>query len=78
MTRRLEDSPEVCALINGMALGLRHETPDDIEERFQQTGTLHLFAVAGLHVGNIAQLHWILLRLCRLPRVAAPRASRTR
>ncbi|MGI8431563.1 MAG: ComEC/Rec2 family competence protein, partial [Chthoniobacterales bacterium] len=71
MTRGLEDSPEVCALINGMALGLRHETPDDIEEPFQQTGTLHLFAVAGLHVGIIAQLLWILLRLCRLPRVAA-------
>lgn len=71
LTRGLEDSPEVSALLNGMALGLRHETPDDIEEPFQQTGTLHLFAVAGLHVGIIAQLLWLLLRLCRLPRVAA-------
>lgn len=71
LTRGLEDSPEVGALISGMALGLRHETHDDIEEPFQQTGTLHLFAVAGLHVGIIAQLLWILARLCRLPRVAA-------
>ncbi len=71
LTRGLEDSPEVDALISGMALGLRHETRDDIEEPFQQTGTLHLFAVAGLHVGIIAQLLWILARLCRLPRVAA-------
>jgi len=71
LTRGLDDSPEVAALINGMALGLRHETPDDIEEPFQQTGTLHLFAVAGLHVGIVAQLLWILALLLRLPRPAA-------
>ncbi len=71
LTRDLEDSPEVAALINGMALGLRHETPNDIEEPFQQTGTLHLFAVAGLHVGIVAQLLWILASLLRLPRPAA-------
>lgn len=71
LTSGLGDSPAVSALISGMALGLRHETRDDIEEPFQQTGTLHLFAVAGLHVGIIAQLLWILARLCRLPRVAA-------
>ena len=71
LSRGLEDSPEVIALINGMALGLRHETPNDIEEPFQQTGTLHLFAVAGLHVGIIAQLLWIMAALVRLPRTAA-------
>jgi len=71
ITRGLEDSPDVMALINGMALGLRHETPDDIEDPFQQTGTLHLFAVAGLHVGIVAQLLWILTSLLRLPRAAA-------
>jgi competence protein ComEC len=71
LTRDLEDSPDVAALICGMALGLRHETPNDIEEPFQQTGTLHLFAVAGLHVGIIAQLLWIIALLLRLPRTAA-------
>jgi competence protein ComEC len=71
LTRGLEESPDVTALINGMALGLRHETPNDIEDPFQQTGTLHLFAVAGLHVGIIAQLLWILASLLRLPRTAA-------
>jgi len=71
LDRGLEDAPEVAALINGMALGLRHETPNDIEEPFQQTGTLHLFAVAGLHVGIVAQLLWIFALLLRLPRSAA-------
>ena len=67
MARGLDDSPDVVALINGMALGIRHDSPNDIEEPFQQTGTLHLFAVAGLHVGIIAQLLWIVTSLLRFP-----------
>ena len=74
LSRGLEDSPEVTALIDGMALGIRHDAPDDIEEPFQQTGTLHLFAVAGLHVGIVAQLLWILASLLRLPRGIATAA----
>ena len=71
LCRGLEDSPDVEGLISGMVLGLRHQSPDDIEEPFQQTGTLHLFAVAGLHVGIIAQLLWILAKVVRLPRAWA-------
>src|SRR5256885_8917407 len=51
--RGLGDSPHVQDFLSGIVLGLRHQTPEDIEEPFQQTGTLHLFAVAGLHVGKI-------------------------
>ncbi len=68
LTRDLDDSPDVQAAITGMALGVRHQTPQDIEEPFQQTGTLHLFAVAGLHVAIVAQLLWIVARLARLGR----------
>jgi competence protein ComEC len=66
--RSLENSPDVMSAINGMVLGLRHQTAEDIEEPFQQTGTLHLFAVAGLHVGIVARLLWILATMARLPR----------
>jgi competence protein ComEC len=66
--RGLDDSPEVQNFLGGIALGLRHQTPDDIEEPFQQTGTLHLFAVAGLHVGIVARLLWILTMMARLSR----------
>jgi len=59
LCRGLDDSPEVKDFISGITLGLRHQTPEDIEEPFQQTGTLHLFAVAGLHVGIVAQLLWL-------------------
>ena len=66
--RGLDDSPQVQNFLSGIALGLRHQTPEDIEEPFQQTGTLHLFAVAGLHVGIVARLLWILAMMARLSR----------
>ena len=68
LCRGLEDAPDVQNFIRGLTLGLRHQTPEDIEEPFQQTGTLHLFAVAGLHVGIVAQLLWMLASVVRLPR----------
>ena len=68
LSRDLENSPDVTGSIAGMVLGLRHQTPEDIEEPFQQTGTLHLFAVAGLHVGIVARLLWIVATVVRLPR----------
>ncbi len=68
LSRGLEDAPEVQNFLSGIVLGLRHQTPDDIEEPFQQTGTLHLFAVAGLHVGIVAALLWMLAMVARLSR----------
>ena len=65
LSRGIEDSPEVVGLICGTSLGLRHQTRDDIEEPFQQTGTLHLFAVAGLHVGIVAWLLWTVASVMR-------------
>src|SRR5437667_3108572 len=67
--RGLENTPEVQSFLSGIVLGLRHQTTEDIEEPFQQTGTLHLFAVAGLHVGIVAALLWMLATtVARLPR----------
>ena len=71
LARGLEDSPDLHSLISGMVLGVRDEAPDEIEERFQQTGTLHLFAVSGLNVAIVAQLLWILATMLRIPRRAA-------
>src|SRR6202043_2573479 len=68
LSRSLDDSPDVQSILSGIVLGLRHQTPEDIEEPFQQAGTLHLFAVAGLHVGIVARLLWILAMLARLSR----------
>lgn len=68
LCRGLDGSPDVQSFISGIALGLRHQAPEDIEEPFQQTGTLHLFAVAGLHVGIVARLLWMLGTVAQLPR----------
>src|SRR5881394_134568 len=71
LCRGLEDAPEVKSFISGIVLGIRHDTPEDIEEPFQQTGTIHLFAVAGLHVGIVAALLWVLAAIARLSRKRA-------
>src|SRR5438477_3166859 len=71
LCRGLEDAPEVQNFLSGIVLGLRHQTPEDIEEPFQQTGTLHLFAVAGLHVGIVAALLWMLATVAGLSRKSA-------
>jgi len=68
LCRGLENAPEVQDFLSGIVLGLRHQTPEDIEEPFQQTGTLHLFAVAGLHVGIVAALLWMLATVAWLSR----------
>jgi competence protein ComEC len=68
LCRGLENAPEVRNFLGGIVLGLRHQSPEDIEEPFQQTGTLHLFAVAGLHVGIVASLLWMLATVARLSR----------
>src|SRR5919204_565235 len=71
LCRGLEKAPDVQAFLSGIVLGQRHQTPEDIEEPFQQTGTLHLLAVAGLHVGIVARLLWILSGVAQLPRKSA-------
>src|SRR5438132_4103131 len=71
LCRGLENAPTVQGFISGIVLGQRHQTPEDIEEPFQQTGTLHLFAVAGLHVGIVARLLWMLGTVAQLPRILA-------
>src|SRR5437763_6446265 len=71
LCRGLDDSPEIKSFISGIVLGIRHETPEEIEESFQQTGTIHLFAVAGLHVGIVAALLWVLAAIARLSRKRA-------
>lgn len=68
LARGLDDSPDLQGIISGMVLGVRDQTPDEIEEQFQQTGTLHLFAVSGLNVAIVAQLLWMILSAARVPK----------
>lgn len=67
----LENEPTIADLVASMVLGLRGETPDDVQELFRITGTLHLFAVSGLNVAMLAAITWRLLKPLRISRRAS-------
>jgi competence protein ComEC len=47
-------------LVAAMALGAREQSPEELEESFRISGTMHLFAVSGLNVAIVAgMLTWI-------------------
>lgn len=43
--------PEQAALAQALLLGLRGQLPGEVTENFRQTGTSHLLAISGLHLG---------------------------
>jgi competence protein ComEC len=51
LTQDLEEDPQTVAVLRAMALGVSAEADDEIEDAFRNSGTLHVFAVSGLHVG---------------------------
>lgn len=58
----LDGENAVQAVIAGITLGAREDAAEDFVPAFRQTGTLHLFAVSGLHVGMFGLLLWLALR----------------
>lgn len=62
LTQDLEDDPQTAAVIRAMALGVSAEADDEIEDAFRNSGTLHVFAVSGLHVGLLGVIALALLR----------------
>jgi competence protein ComEC len=71
ITGGLQNSPDVSAVLRAMVLGSREQTPADIEESFRNSGSMHIFAVSGLHVGILAFIIWQLLKLLGLRRSLA-------
>jgi ComEC/Rec2-related protein len=67
----LHDAPEVSGVMQSILLGLKSETGEDLRELFKRTGTMHLFAVSGLHVGMLAFIFWTLLKVLRVKRAPA-------
>jgi|UniRef100_UPI003784C4FD competence protein ComEC len=68
LTKDLEDDPETAAVIRAMALGVSAEADDEIEDAFRNSGTLHVFAVSGLHVGLLGLIALALMRQLGLRR----------
>ena len=56
------------AITESAVLGIRGGIPDSVEDAFIKTGTMHILAVSGLHVGVVAMVILGLLSLFRCPR----------
>lgn len=64
--KRLEngiaDKPIQLAVLRSLVLGFRNEIPSDTYDFFKRTGSLHIFAISGLHVGIVGLLLVIILK----------------
>jgi competence protein ComEC len=65
------DDPDGGALLAATMLGRTALLPADAKEAFATTGTLHLFAISGLHIAGMAAALLWLTRRARLPEVPA-------
>lgn len=61
-----EDEP--LRLLWTMALGWKTAMTNDVAEPFMRSGTMHIFAISGLHIAVIAGILVSLLRVVQLPR----------
>lgn len=56
-------APAVAAVVKAISIGTRHELSDDQWERYARTGTSHLMAISGLHIGLAAVASFVLAKL---------------
>ncbi len=68
--RGLDDFPEQRGLLQALLLGYREELPAALRRDFAATGTVHIFAISGAHVGMVTLLFAGLLRALGVPRDA--------
>lgn len=59
------------SVVAGALWGERGALPAPVRDAFQATGTVHVLVTAGLHLGVVAAFTLGLLRLARVPRIAA-------
>jgi len=68
LSNGIEGHPDQLAVYKALLLGYRKAVPHEIHRRFKQTGTLHIFAISGLHVGIVGVLLTIVLKTAGIPR----------
>lgn len=61
--KEMHTFPDHTRLLQALLLGYRHGLPDDLYQTFSRTGTLHIFAISGLHVGVMAAILIAALKL---------------
>lgn len=55
-------------VLNAIILGERQNLPDYVRDVFARTGTAHIIAISGLHLGIAAFIIWVILKIIRVPR----------
>ena len=63
--------PDLAAVFRAMMLGQKHELSDEQNAEFMRSGTMHLFAINGLHIGVVALALHALLAVARCPKPVA-------
>ncbi len=69
LARGLPEEDEPLRLMWAMALGWKTALTGEVSEPFMKSGTMHIFAISGLHIALIAGILVSLLRVFRVPRV---------
>ena len=70
LARGLPVEDESLRLIWAMALGWQTALTNEVSEPFMRSGTMHIFAISGLHIALIAGIVVSVLRVFRVPRGA--------
>ncbi len=68
LARGVGEGARSVAIVRAMVLGIRGEIPREAEDCFRASGTIHVFAISGLHVMVVFGILRLLLRLLPLPR----------
>ena len=67
VTEDIQEDEMLAMTVRAMVLGTREKTPAEVEDAFIASGTMHVFAVSGLHVAMFCAILFGVLRLTRLP-----------
>jgi ComEC/Rec2-related protein len=70
LARGLPTEDEPLQLLRTMTLGWKTGLTGEMAEPFMRSGTMHIFAISGLHVALISGILVAALRVFRVPRVA--------
>ena len=68
LTEGIEAFPGTVSLLHALLLGYRSRLSGQARDAFAATGTLHIFAVSGLHVGIICGMIIFVLKILRVSR----------
>ncbi len=64
----VDDFPLSVSITRALLLGYRSGVPPEVRSLFAETGTLHVFAISGLHVGIVAAIIVFVMSAAKIPR----------